>query len=555
MSRKSAQDSRSSEKKAADRLRERQQQDEKTRDELVKHPCCAIIPSPDKLDISSTEAGQDEIATRKDFDIVWRWLTSSKLLNTGFYDDKVEETVEEDKLLECGSFNALVQWAFGNAFDAIYNTSHPDKEEMVLLYYSGHGLPINPTWVGGPSFPALNKLHLSESKIEELQEQARTSLKFLNPSQKLKGGELLLHDVGFCDLQGLLAPFVASLQTYSPNAPRGVKKKNKHLVVIADSCYSGVLAQDLKQLNEKCGPWNENKCSVTVQSACSEDEVTYGGYFTPCFVHFNKPENQAHLEALKKEWNKKNRIEKNAYQELKLPSPCVETTMSPEQLIFDDDPIMKPPNIHGFQLYLFRDPGFFKFCYLQFSEVITCEVSPENKPRVMPEVDANSFLKQTNFDIIDYKLKKMKTNGTPLALFLVEYHPQRLKHVVCAHIHFKGVNTDVCNVSSVTLVEHTRPKHVNAPFLESYSTKRTNICKNITKLVAMCKSHVDKKEGGRWKDVRRWNMKSNDLGVNNKFRLKDRSVWMDNYVKEHIGSPFLRVFRYIWDFLSALSFF
>ena len=511
----------------AELIRGRNQLVREVRDDFVERPRCAIIPSPDKLDRSLTERGQDEIATRKDFRTVWEWLTTSEVLNTEFYAAKVKETVKETDQLESKSFKTLVQLAFGPAFDAIRNTHHPEREEMVLLYYSGHGLPINPT-LDGSSFPAFNKLDFVDAKLRELKEPAENLLKFLNPYRKLKGGELCLHDVGFCDLQGLLAPFVAAVTKESSNA-RG-KKKNKHLVVIADSCHSGVLAQDLQQLIQRDGPWKENGCSVTLQSACSKDEVTYGGYFTDCFVHFNKPENQRSLEELKQDWNKKNETEKNEFRHSKLPSPCVETTMSPEQPN-DEDPIMKI-SIQNVPVNLFRDPGFFKFCYLSFSGVIAREVSPENKPRVLSETDADGFLGQTKFDIMDYKLMKMKMDGTPMALFLVEYRPKKRDRVVCAHIHFKSADTDVCNVSTVTLVQHKRPRNPSDLFLIMKREKRGNISENIENLVAMCKSYVDEKEDGRWEDVGRWDMKSGDLGVNNKFKLKERSDWMDNYLKE-----------------------
>ena len=167
----------------ADRERERQQQDEEDLEELVKHPRCAIIPSPDKLNRSSTQPGLDEIATREDFDIVWQWLTSSNFLNTGFYDTDVRETVGRGELLENIRFKKLIEMAFGIAFDPIRATYHPDREEMVLLYYSGHGLQINSPLVGHSSFPALEKLDFTDSKQEELKEPARTLLKELNPSQ------------------------------------------------------------------------------------------------------------------------------------------------------------------------------------------------------------------------------------------------------------------------------------------------------------------------------------------------------------------------------------
>ena len=514
---RSAPVSRSLDEAVADREREIQQQDKKVRDELVKLPRCAIIPSPDKLNRSSTKPGLDEIATRTDFNIVWQWLTSSKFLNTGFYDADVKETVDKRQQLETDSFKTLVNLAFGNAFDAIRNTCHPDDEEMVLLYYSGHGLPRNHTLVGRSSFPALEKLNFTYSKQDELLHARNLQpLNDLNPSQQLKGGELLLHDVGFCDLQALLTPWVAAVTEKSNNAPGRVKEK-KHLVVIADSCFSGVLAQDLQRLMQREGPWNKNGCSVTVQSACSNDEPTFGGYFTPCFVHFNKKENWQDLENLKKEWD--NLSDKQEYQDSNLPSPQVKTTRQEGSA-----PTMEL-HIQGFRLTLFRDPAFFKFCYVSYftSAIIN------NPPRGLTEGTAQQFLEQEELDVIDYKLKTI-ANGTPMALVLLDSEDEN--YLVCAHIHFKDTSsTNFSNSSGFRLVHH---KQQNNPCLispqEDPKIRILRRCAKTRRLFEACKRYVKEKEPGRWEDVARWNMRNSELGVNGKF--KSRSAWMDNYLEE-----------------------
>jgi hypothetical protein len=62
----------------------RKQQDGESLGELIQHPRCAILPSPDKLN-TATSPGEDAlIKTRADFDKVWRWLTSSDFLKLDF---------------------------------------------------------------------------------------------------------------------------------------------------------------------------------------------------------------------------------------------------------------------------------------------------------------------------------------------------------------------------------------------------------------------------------------------------------------------------------------
>ena len=117
---------------------------------------------------------------------------------------------------------------------------------------------------------------------------------------------------------------------------------------------------------------------MTVQSACSSNEANFVGRFTSCFVHFNKPENHGSLHVLKRKWNRKSEEEKNMYRKLNLPSPQVATTVPLYQLDSNtDSPTLELSHIHGgddFPLTLFRDAGFFKFCYLSYLEIVGSSV-------------------------------------------------------------------------------------------------------------------------------------------------------------------------------------
>ena len=500
---------------------------------------CGIISSPETLE-TAYNAGEDATNTRDDFKVVLDWL-SIPFVNPFLYRD-IRAAAEGGAYLNAGLFESGIRFAF-QAFDPIRNTSSPGAEEMVLLYYTGHGLSearasrLNTANLNGESSsPRLERVNYHEPNL--------AAQPFLTPNRVVRGGELCLHEVGFCDLQGLLQPWIAAVTNSD------VTKHNKHVVIIADSCYSGKLVDDLAEMNGRPGPWNENGCTVTVQSASSSVEETFGGYFTPCFVHYNQ--NQEELEQLIKEWNDNFEFVKNAYRGFDLPSPQLETTGSlpedadvttettqlettetqletteslPEDA--DDSPVLTR-QFQGFKLRLFRDPGFFKFCYLKHSGAL-------EPPRALNDDTVNAFLGVSDrFNIKDYKLKT-KSDGTPLALVLVD-NPANTEYVICVHIHFRYRNTGLRNVSGVKLVEHKRPRYPSSLFLVVKETGPKFILKptavRYEALLRQCKEYVDEKEPGRWEDVARWNMENNQLGVNHMFKMKERSDWMDKYLVE-----------------------
>ena len=494
------------------RISERAQQDEVR--ELAMHPYCGVIPSPEKLDKSYNSQGEDVTNTRGDFNRVWKWL--SECPNIEFYRE-VKTTIDRDEHLEPSVFKSAIHSAF-QAFDPIRNTRFPEAEEMVLLYYTGHGLPPSSS---GSSSPLLEEVGYANPE-----EYFAAAQPYITPNRNVKGGELCLHDVGYCDLQGLLKPWIAAVKGKSTNSSG--EKKNKHVIIIADSCYSGKLVENLNDLRQRPGPWNENDgCTVTVQSACSSKEPTYGGYFTPCFVYYNQPENRDALDQLIREWNDKNPTQKNAYKEYELPSPQLATTRPPE-----NDPVLKL-TLQGFQMCLFRDDGFFKFCRIQHS------IRALGPSRALGNKAVQQFLSQPNFEIMDYKLKKMaEPNCTPLALFLVgpDHCP------ICVHIHFKKKRkTTLATVSGVNLVEYQPAPATTRDPLALFVAVIENVKWHLTpreygpqyqRLVQQCRDYVEVKEPERWANVDMWNMNNNQLGFNGKFRMQERSAWMDNYLKE-----------------------
>ena len=50
-------------------------------------------------------------------------------------------------------------------------------------------------------------------------------------------------------------------------------------------------------------------------------------------------------------------------------------------------------------------------------------------------------------------------------------------------------------------------------------------------LVKACHDFVEYWEPGRWNDYTKWDMKSSDLSHSGKFRQKERSQWMTQYME------------------------
>ena len=287
--------------------------------EWENHPCCVLLPSPEKLDTSMNSPGSDVTDTLEDFERIKNWAKENKLLNTGFSDYRERQ----DKQLEKSSFKSLVQLAFSTAFVAMRNTRSPDLEELVFWSYTGHGLGKETAkTLEYLSTPCLSNVDLNNNYHDDA-----IVFDFVQKERKVQGGELCLHMGGFCDLYGLLKPWIAAVKSESINAPG--QKRNKHLVVILDSCHSGIIAQELKEFEKQVRKKDESffkENSVTIQAACGPNERTFGGYFTPAFLYLNDPQNKKLLEQLRKSWKQMTDEKKDEYRSIELPSPMVVTT-------------------------------------------------------------------------------------------------------------------------------------------------------------------------------------------------------------------------------------
>ena len=306
--------------------------------EWENHPCCVLLPSPEKLDTSMNSPGSDVTDTLEDFQLIKNWAKENKLLNTGFSDYHERQ----DKQLEKSSFKSLVQLAFSTPFVAMRNTRSPDLEELVFWFYTGHGLGTETAkTLEYLSTPCLSNFDLNHNYLDDA-----IVFDFVQKERKVQGGELCLHMGGFCDLYGLLRPWITAVKSESINAPG--QKKNKHLVVILDSCHSGIIAQELKEFEKQVRKKDDSflkENSVTIQAACGPNERTFGGYFTPVFLYLNDPQNKKLLEQLRKSWKQMTDEKKDEYRSIELPSPMVVTTRA--SLQGTEEQAQPPPDQGG----------------------------------------------------------------------------------------------------------------------------------------------------------------------------------------------------------------
>ncbi len=328
--------------------------------ELLSHPSFALLPSPHLLAsevIGEERAVDDRINTRGDARAVLKMAMDKNLRMHGLF----SEFIQADKYdwYDDEEFTNVVNSSFTTTFDAVRDTSNLRHEELVFWYYAGHGL--SPLGLGAPRPSAIPRV------LEVFKGKG---------NRAIKGGELCLHKHGFCDLPSLLVPWEKALETQSQNAAPGVKS-DKHLVIVLDSCFSGRLAGELERLYTEDLPkpkserhlWNKNGCSVTVQAACSAEETTRGGYFTPTFLRLQ--EDTEHLKRLMQEWSELDTCDRERYSRQesgrqRLPSPMVATTNKDLRRKIKED---KVPailfEVQGFTVPLFCDSAFFKYCHLE----------------------------------------------------------------------------------------------------------------------------------------------------------------------------------------------
>ena len=285
------------------------------RQQMVKDSL-RIVRSPEKLE-RDEHPGSDVTNTTRDYKLLAAWGHKKDLLYS------YAETESNVK-----SLDVLVEFAFNPALL---------RTKPTLWYYTGHGLnKTKASKLRYSASPFLDKL------MEEFlaNREPREFDPLLDPldtlegkcgKRKVEGGELFLHKFGFCDLYGLLKFWCGGVWDYS-GLIEDEEPSHLPLVIILDSCHSGELAQQLHDFVrdvEKINPGSLDEINIAIQAACSPDERTFGGYFTPVFTFLNDPDNEELLEKWKDEWEKMGEEDRSKYKLPDLPSPMVVTTLPP----------------------------------------------------------------------------------------------------------------------------------------------------------------------------------------------------------------------------------
>lgn len=514
----------------------------------------AVLPSPETLFHSAGPQATDNTKTLRDLELIIDWYGKKlQVVNADVitYDQGVATIGLEDK-----KFDTFIENTFSTAYDGLCDFWCPPElrspEQVVLWYYVGHGLSKRAAeGLRYSSTPCLDRVNLNPKYCRA----AEAVDEFVTEDRRVKGGELCLHKVGFCNIDNLVKPFYVAVKTKLNNYEARRKdsensedsedsKKKNHLVVILDSCFSGTCARELKDLKNKINekdPIFLKENSITIQTACGTDEGTFGGYFTPSFVYLNNPENAKLLNELKAEWENMTDEERNQYKALQLPSPMVVTTLP------QSGDVTMELTVQEFKITLFQDPGFFKFCSIKVYQHQD-ENLLDAKDRVLNPTLTEDFMSSQSFTVLDYKLKTLVTGphaGTPMGLFLLE-DPKNPAYAVCAHIHFQIGNTNIHR--RINLVHHKKPPVGSVLYLEDrdglshcqilIGTHKVPVLLDVNAayLVQVCRTYVESKEPGRWNDVSQWNMKGIDLGVNGLFRVEEqlnqRSAMEDSYLEQ-----------------------
>ena len=478
-----------------------------------RRPRCALLPSPELLSQGSS-SGSDNTNTLNDFYRVFDWAESEKILPISF---SCKDTTRGNEV-EMSEFGPMIKSAFQYAFDPIRNAIDPESPQLLLWYYAGHGAGES---VCGQRYSATPQLN----RIEGLNNEVYKSFGYIE--EEIKGGELFLHHVGFCNLRSLIQPWIVAVEANSSAAP-DKQTKNKHLVIILDSCHSGEMANDLEKITNTDGPWNRN-CRVTVQASCKPNEKVKGGYFTPLFVYLNKRENKDHLASLEMSWQELSEDVKAAYRNLPGSSPSI----SPQP---DNGPVLKIVD-QDFTLNLFPDAGFFKFCYRK----VSLPNIGATEERLLTSIEkAKEFLEksQGEFEVVNYKLK-MAADNTPLGLFVLRNTSrQSIKFNYCAHIHYSAGSTEINNVERINLVHHH--KHMADSIDRGEDVQETigkikvflkngEKTRHALQMASACENYVRGKDKHKWGDLSNWRMSESYQEM--KQKTSRDSCFNGNYLK------------------------
>ncbi len=405
------------------------------------------------------------------------------------------ETFPIDSTMMCQDYNMFTGTGFlkcsleSCVIDDSYNTQiqnissflqiKPEENEVRILCIIGHGLSQQQAKLLNENPPEFdNKECKDSSKMKSC--CWKWSLSNCNDGEGLgkgytarsvcenaKKGDVVVFASGFLTPEWI----VEQLRKREKNKDSG--KIPFTLVLLVDSCYSGVWTERIKTKLKLDGFQNTR---LVVQTSCAADEESYGRYFIPLWC------------ALQKESNQSNQKE---YAEEELDFKQTSTYYDS----YDSEPI------EGLK--------FFPTGHLLRQKFRDCT---DEQSRAI----GNGLLKeicQGKGEILSYKLKRHR-NGTPQAFFLVEIYFKKI-HL---HIHyndFKTFTVTQINLYECETIPYKRYHPNNYVYREVKKTREEYKVEHLPaekklaetlaetlaeKLTKLCRHHV----GDKW--LKEWNM-------------------------------------------------
>ena len=294
---------------------------------------------------------------------------------------------------------------------------------------------------------------------------------------------------------GLLTPewVVKKLKGCEDNLKSRNKVVENTIVIVIDSCYSGVWNTRMRQ-SLSAEPAKPLQCTrVILQTSCGENEVSYGQCFTPVFCALQDGDKRKELL--------------QAYENHNQPLDGADESFewSPQiPTIYDSR-----NEAIGIEVpYFFQDANFFTFCL----KTLTISWFFAN-PRGIPDDQLKSFFEsfgsQQPPPIYCFKLKRHRS-GSPQAFFLMEWN-SKLYHI---HLHFNNFNgmkltgvshVDVSETGSWPIYAEIDPKVTKCRINYNCGNQQWGIVeRNKQNMIDHCKAFVNEQK--TWDREEDWTM-------------------------------------------------
>lgn len=299
-----------------------------------------------------------------------------------------------------------------------------DEHQVSFLYLLGHG--INKETIN--NIKSNKKL---TSYYQAFFEEFFMTIEE-NPNQILDGS--IIHTVNIISLQKIVDDFISRVNQNN--------YQNKHLIIVLDSCFSG------NSLNQISGMDYTNitkvNCQITIQSACNNEEVSYGNCFAPLF-RLLQSFDQKQLEKLIDQFS--SILLPDYFEEFTFFHQHPRLFSTIDKLLKHDNPIVTIDSVR-----LFSNPNFFLFLQSEFPSILFINDFEKNlKERLFlrhDELITFFHVLESDSKSVKVKIQVVKliiySNQKPEALVCFKWpkgriNGQTINNTLCSlHIHFDG---------------------------------------------------------------------------------------------------------------------